>query len=471
MKKNKFKSILVSTMAFLSVGMITSCGDGGGSTEPTPTPISNPNYIIDVSSFSLNPAEVGELYTVPLPQVIDRSGSITDSFKVKVKSATFQDGSTELVVANKFTPKKIGEWTLVFTCNNDDVKESSTIMMCEDTVAPAIDASNVSNFLFLSDTNYAPSIIAKDAGGVDESSKKLVIKNSKDQEVSINNGIINFTEEGKHTFNFEVKDITGNVATLKKEIYVTAQEKIEGRVTYFDENTYDMQIIKSSDRDLPTLGWETSFKDPDGNPTIKITPKTDTQYIDFGVISAIKDWSQYDYFSVWVYNPTEYFLAFGLVGLADSDSYILNPNSWNYICRSSKTNDLLDTAKNAHKCNDINQVICRIYDRFVMDGKEIMETLKPSDTFYISNISLTKKNDSNIVYSLGEKTDDSEKLDENVDKKADKNTVKKDKAEKHEKIKDKQENSEKKNKKENKDNKKTKKSDEESKKKKLKIKD
>ena len=36
--------------------------------------------------------------------------------------------------------------------NNDDVKESSTIMMCEDTVAPAIDASNVSNFLFLSDT-------------------------------------------------------------------------------------------------------------------------------------------------------------------------------------------------------------------------------------------------------------------------------------------------------------------------------
>lgn len=75
------------------------------------------------------------------------------------------------------------------------------------------------------------------------------------------------------------------------------------------------------------------------------------------------------------------------------------------------------------------------------------------------------------VYSLGEKTDDSEKSDDNADKKADKNTVKKDKAEKHRKIKDKQENSEKKNKKENKDNKKTKKSDEESKKKKLKIKD
>lgn len=403
MKKSKFTGLCISVIALLNAVMVTSCNKGGSEPDPEPTPSGNPNYIIDVSDFTLDAAEVGELYTVSLPQVIDRSGEVTDAFKVKVKSATFEDGSTEIVVANKFTPKKIGEWTLVFTCNSSDVKESSTTMVCQDTVSPIIDASGVQSFLFLSDTNVVPSLLANDAGGIDESSKKVVIKNSNGEEVSVTNNVINFTEEGNYTYNFEVKDTSGNIATLSKSVYVTAQTKIDGRVTYFDASTYALQIVKSYDRDLPTLDWETSFTDPDGNPTVKITPKSDTEYIDFGVVSAIQDWSQYDYFSIWVYNPTSYFLAFGLVGLADSDSYILNPNSWNYICRSSLTNDLLDCSKKAHKCNNLSQIICRIYDRFVMDGKEIMATLKPSHNFYISNISLHKKDSSTIVYSLGEK--------------------------------------------------------------------
>lgn len=407
MKKKVFKFLacmaLIPTLAFSSMLTLSSCGNNGSNSQSNQTQSDSSankkySYMINGNSITLETGEVGEMYVFPTPEVVDKGGQVVSTMKPKVGTLLDANGQKQVVAAGRFTPKSIGEFTVTYTCNNDDVKELTLKFTVGDTVAPTIDASQVPATLFLSDENSKPDFKAKDVGGVDEASKQVKLFAASGSEISYSNDKFNLTDEGVYTYKFEVQDQSGNKATAEKQVFVSASQKVEGQVTYLTAQSYNMQVANKHDVAL-TYNWSTEHKDPDGGETLEVT--TDTIYqLQLTYSCAVTDWSEYDYIGFWVYNPTDIYLAVGFASV-DTLSYVLNPKAWTYACFNFNVS-FLDANRNPMPVDNRPEMVLEIGDRFTMDNTEATETIPTGSQFYISNFRLYKDTSDN-VFSLGEK--------------------------------------------------------------------
>ena len=399
--------VLLTCIALIAISMfaITSCKkkpesqpESSSESVGTSTPVKKYNYMIDGNSITLENGEVGEMYVFPTPNVVDKGGQVVGTLKAKVGTLTDANGNKQIVAAGRFTPKSIGEFTVTYTCNNDEVKELSVKFTVIDTVAPTINVEKVSASLFLSDDNGIPDFSAKDVGGINEESKTVKLYDSNGSEIEFADGKFNLVEEGVYTYKFEVKDISGNVATAEKDVFVSASQKVEGQVTYLTSESYDMQVANKDEVAL-TYNWSETNKDPDGGETLEIT--TENIYtIRLTYSCAITDWSEYDYIAFWVYNPTDIYLAVGFASVGTL-SYVLNPKAWTYACFNFNVS-FIDANRNPMPVDNRPEMVLEIGDRFTMDNTEATETIPTGSQFYISNFRLYKDTSDNI-FSLGEK--------------------------------------------------------------------
>ena len=398
------KKIIVF-LAIISVLAIafTACGlfgtqDGSGESN---TDNKKYDYIIQAASVTQPVGEVGEMYKIEIPKVINKGGEEVEDFKVKIKELKDADGNKVVAAAGRFTPKNIGKYSVTFTCNDDRVKECTMEIVISDTVAPSINVAQVPGFLFLSSNNGKPDFTVKDVGGVDEASKNVQLYDKSGNEVSFSGGKFDLTVAGYYTFKFSVNDKSGNVATAEKQIFVADMTPVDGQLTYLGAETYDMVTAyrNETEKNLLDLEW-TNNLDPDGNPTMKITTGAmDSIYL--GIECAINDWSEYDYVGFWIYNPTNIHLAVGFDS-ASTMSFVLNPNAWTYACFPAKTNSFYDVDRNLSEYTNRKQVVLYVGDRFTMDNSEAVEMLPEGSEFYISNMTLYKDETDNI-FSFGEK--------------------------------------------------------------------
>ncbi len=249
-----FCAVCITMCAFFFV-----CCGGNGSSEVLPggsdkesgsTP--KYSYIIDETSITLEDAEVGEQYKIDTPTVIDKGGKVITTYKVDFK-VTDPEGKNVTVAASRFTPKSVGEFRIEFTCNKDEVKNAVLTLQVKDTVKPEIDTNMVESLLFMSETNSKPDFRVKDAGGVDESSKYVrLFKGS--TEISYNNDCFDIQSTGLYTYKFEVSDKSGNTATAEKDVYVTSESRVEGKVTYLSNDSYTYQVSNGKNIDLTYFG-------------------------------------------------------------------------------------------------------------------------------------------------------------------------------------------------------------------------
>lgn len=393
---------VIPTLAFSSMITLSSCGDNGsGSSNQTQSDTSankKYSYMINGNSITLEKGEVGEMYTFPTPEVVDKGGQVVSSMKPKVGTLLDANGKKQVVAAGRFTPKSVGEYTVTYTCNNDEVKELTVKFTVGDTVTPTIDVSSVAATLFISEENGTPDFKAKDVGGVDEASKAVKLLKSNGSEVEYTSGKFNLTEEGVYTYQFQVADTSGNIATAEKQVFVSASQKVEGQVTYLTAQSYNMQVANKHNVNL-TYQWSTTNKDPDGGETLEITTANiDTLRLTYNC--AITDWTGYDYIGFWVYNPTDIHLAVGFATV-DTLSYVLNPKAWTYACFPINVS-FTDANRNPLPVENRPEMIVEIGDRFTMDNTEATETIPNGSQFYVSNFKLYKDESDNVV-SLGEK--------------------------------------------------------------------
>ena len=408
MKKKIFKFLvcmaIIPTFAFSSMVALSSCGDKGNNAQSNQTQSDSSSnkkysYMINGNSITLEKGEVGEMYVFPTPEVVDRGGQVVSTMKAKVGTLTDANGQKQVVAAGRFTPKSIGEFTVTYTCNNDEVKELTLKFTVGDTVAPTIDTNQVPATLFISDDNDKPDFKAKDVGGVNEETKKVNLFDANGSEVSYSSGKFNLTDEGVYTYKFEVQDKSGNTATAEKQVFVSASQKVEGQVTYLTSKSYNMQVANKHNVDL-SYEWSTTNKDPDGGETLEITT-ANINTIRLTYSCAITDWTGYDYIGFWVYNPTDIHLAVGLAS-TETLSYVLNPNSWTYACFGFDQAYLVDSGRNPLTIDYTPEMVLEIGDRFTMDNTEATEAIPDGSKFYVSNFKLYK-DESDNVFSLGEK--------------------------------------------------------------------
>lgn len=361
-------------------------------------------YCVFTEDTTFVDAELDKHYIATMPEVIDRSGKKVEGFELEIKSVEDSDGKSVIVSGGKiFIPRSIGEYTITFYCPEDKtVKPGSTKINCLDTTGPKIITNMINSFVFSQTGFEVPEFDATDKGGIDESSKTVKLFDSENNEVVPVNGRYEDITEGNYTYKFSVKDDSGNESFAEKPIYVTGQEMQEGKLTYLSANDFDLQTFQYLSESLPAMRWSENVKDPSGKETLQVVPAVDdTSAIKIGLSCAISDWSDYNYWSVYVYNPTSDYLACGLIGGGDTNSYMLTPNSWTYVCRPVE-DYLVDNNAATHLRNEYSRVVLHIYDRWTKDGQENISALNTTDVFYVSNIYLSKDETDN-VFSLGEK--------------------------------------------------------------------
>ena len=409
-KKNKFLLKLAIIVGFCSLMLAsgctfeTGCNSGDKDKNNNESNQSAHQFCIWTDDTNFADAELDKHYFVQMPEVINRAGEKVDGFELQVKKVEDEKGKEIAVSGGKvFTPKSLGSYTITFYCPDDvAVKESSIKINCVDTTGPKINTSMVNSFVFSESGFNVPEFEVTDKGGVDESSKKVTLFDSIGNEIIPVNGRYENVSEGNYTYRFEASDTSGNESVTEKAIYVTGQKMIDGKLTYLSANDYKLQTYRYGMETFPTLRWSKDNKDPDGNETLLVMPASNSESSIKIVLScAISNWAEYDYWGAWVYNPTSEYLACGLLGSGDTDSYILNPNSWTYVCRTVQ-DYLVDGNGVSSSRNEYSRVVLNIYDRFTKDGAELPYALKTTDKFYVSNLYLYKDETDN-VFSLGEK--------------------------------------------------------------------
>lgn len=399
-----FKKVLSTIASITSCFSLLFCAacDTTAPADPV-VPEKIHDYCIYTDGTVFAQAEIGQSYSIATPEVIDRSGAKVSGFLVKAKSVLDPRGKEVALYGGKiFLPEILGDYTVTFYCPDyEAVKETSTLITCIDTRGPIIDVSALRSFMFVSETVTVPEFDAIDRDGIDASSKKVSLINSDGHEIVPEDGVYNDLQEGYYTFQFFVKDNNGNASTASKTVYFSSQEQVEDKLTYFSESEYSKLISKYDANPLPNLGWNPEKKTPDGEESLELSVTKDGTYaLSFAVTCAITDWSEYDAFGVWVYNPTDVHLAVGLLGVNDMDRGELNPKSWNYVVRRTQ-DSLYDAKKVVHNRKEYSQIVFSIYDVFVKDGMETSRMLNTTDKFLFGNVQMLKE-DKDLVYGLGE---------------------------------------------------------------------
>lgn len=383
-------------VSVLTLALFAGCGK---QEEDHETPPSSVNYIIDVASVEFSVGEVGDVYSLPLPKVIDRSGKEASGFSVKVESVKNEAGKEYVVAARRFTPDAVGKYTVAYTCNNEQVKDAVGEITVQDTKGPEINIKSAATFVFTDEATAVPDFEAEDASGIDESKTYVKIYDAEGTEIIPEDGKFTLTETGKYKYEFLATDKIGNETKQEMSVTATDLERKDGAVTYWTQSSVVDQTAKYAGATMPELSWDEEFKDPDGNGTLKITTTSAERYAAFALSCAITDWSSYDYIGFWVHNPTDLVLTGGFIQISSEDTFVLKPNSWTYVSLSAKTDSYVDANIVADKHTDRHQIVFAIYDRYWDKVNHTVGT-----EFHVSNMNLYKHSeDTDVLLGFGDK--------------------------------------------------------------------
>lgn len=388
--------VLFVLLMFALAAFVGACNNNGEENEGGENKV---NYIIDTSSSEfteqLVDGEIAEVYVIPIPKVLDRSSAEADGFSVSIDSVTDPEGNRVIVAARRFTPNVIGEFTIHYTCNDEQVRDGSAKVTIKDTTAPVINILSVSTFIFAGEETPVPEFEVRDAGGVDKSRTDLTLVDDKNNDIEIGEEYFSLSESGNYKFIFTACDVSGNTATAERQIYVTSESRIEGRLTYWTENSIAEQISAYNFSTVPLISWDENFKDPDGNGTLRLEATSTERYCAVAVSCAITDWTEYDYLGFWVYNPTDIVLSVGFIQISAEHTFVCKPNSWTYITLNAHYQDYIDTDKNTSSYDNRTQIVLAIYDRY-LDKVPIED----GEVFHFSNITLYKdsEDDTKILH-------------------------------------------------------------------------
>lgn len=396
MKNKRVKFILMLVIlcsVFMAVGIITGCSEQTGDSGGDDTPSQTVDYIIDVSTVEYAVGEVGEVYTIPQPKVIDRSGNEASGFTVRVDYVKNNASDKEYIVAaRRFTPDATGKYTIGYTCGNESVRDATAEITVGDTQDPEINITAASSFVFTGESTPVPKFEANDAGGIDEAKTYVKIYDSNNSEIIPDGEIFVLNAVGVYKYEFTATDLSGNTVTETMNVTATDETRREGGLTYWSEDSYSAQISKYCDSTMPEIEWDAQFKDPDGNETLSVTATGEERYCAFALNCAITDWSEYDYIGFWVYNPTDLVMTAGFIQIAAEDTYVLKPNAWTFICLGAHSDSYIDANKNVDRHTDRNQIVFAIYDRY---WDKVAQTV--GTEYHVSNMNL---------YKHGDETDD-----------------------------------------------------------------
>ena len=150
--------------------------------------------------------EIGETYNVPKPTAKDNKGN----FIVAEVTAVDPDGKNVTVKNFKFTPEKLGEYTVTYTVTvGEDVQSKSYVLEVYDETEPLVDVPFMwYNIAMPGATLNIDDITATDNSGERVTPVTTVYFNN--EVVEPVDGVVTFSEIGNYTVNVTCIDASGN---------------------------------------------------------------------------------------------------------------------------------------------------------------------------------------------------------------------------------------------------------------------
>lgn len=258
-------------------------------------------------------AESG-LYTSPEYQVVDTDGNPVEGMTVRLKSVVDPDGEKVIVTPDgkKFTANKEGVYTLVYTANNGDVKESTVRLTVTQKVEPPTilidEAAEIPDAYIKGFTYYVPYFTYSSEADFTKSWMKIwheAADETRTEIVPDNNQFTAGYESGSYEIIIHAENSAGVFREYKYSVRAAAgpQEIVEGKIGYFDE-TFGVEQVYRYNVEMK-FTTEKKYGNEKGCTEVTFKSSNTGLYAEFHTL-AQKDISEYDYLVYRVFNPNDF---------------------------------------------------------------------------------------------------------------------------------------------------------------------
>ena len=342
---NKKATLLIAALLVGSCAMFAAAcgGTDNDSTSGPGTSASAPAGLTIDPDYNFADGELGEFYTPDLASVkVEGTGGAALKVSIKNDTVTKPDGKTVKLVAGKFKPDQLGNYTVVLVVEgNSDVPETTKTIVVKDTTAPLVtpvNAEEVPSSALIGQTVVIPTFQASDADKLSgEMTVKVLKPDGTEEPLSADGKTFAPTVSGNYKIVASQKDASGNEGTYTVNLTVGDAQYRENVLAYFS-SPYGMVQAEAwpghesylSEEFVQDVTEDWISEAPDGGKkATKVTSLTGNKmmyYINF----SQTDLSGYDYAGMWVYNDSDKGCYIYSAYSGNLNAYLIPANSWFY---------------------------------------------------------------------------------------------------------------------------------------------
>lgn len=343
--KKKATLLIAALLAGSCALFAAACGGTGDDGTSTPgTSSSVPAGLAIDPDYKFADGELGEFYTPDLASIkVEGAGGSGLKVSVKDNAVTKPDGKTVKLVAGKFKPDQLGNYTVaLIVSGNADVPETTKTIAVKDTTAPLItpvNAEEVPSSALIGQTVTLPAFQASDADKLSGEMRIKVLKpDATEEALSADGKTFAPTVSGTYKIVASQKDASGNEGSYTVNVTVGDAQYRENVLAYFS-SPYGMVQAEAwpghesylSEAFVDDVTKDGIPESPEGGKkATKIKSETGNKmmyYINFSQTNL----SGYDYAGMWVYNDSDkgnYIYSAYSSGILNA--YLIPANSWFY---------------------------------------------------------------------------------------------------------------------------------------------
>lgn len=342
---NKKATLLIAALLVGSCAMFAAAcgGTDNDSTSGPGTSASAPAGLTIDPDYNFADGELGEFYTPDLASVkVEGTGGADLKVSIKNDTVTKPDGKTVKLVAGKFKPDQLGNYTVVLVVEgNSDVPETTKTISVKDTTDPLVtpvNAEEVPSSALIGQTVVIPTFQASDADKLSgEMTVKVLKPDGTEEPLSADGKTFAPTVSGNYKIVASQKDASGNEGTYTVNLTVGDAQYRENVLAYFS-SPYGMVQAEAwpghesylSEEFVQDVTEDGISEAPDGGKkATKVTSLTGNKmmyYINF----SQTDLSGYDYAGMWVYNASDKGCYIYSAYSNNLNNYLVPANSWFY---------------------------------------------------------------------------------------------------------------------------------------------